>query len=234
MAQIPLLDTPYAAYLGAAQLFELQGEMDALHHPDEFQFRTVHLASELWLRLAAAELERAAGALDGDLPLVGLRRLERAGQALGLLVDQLSILETMAVSDYHQFRLALGNASGLQSPGYALVRRAAKPLLQAFAGALERRGAALADVYRRHEEAGLLELHLVGEKLYAIDVSLNRFLYGHLLTARRFLGDTAAGTGGKAVDYLRGGVEHVLFAPLWEVRGAIASEFGSVYAGGEG
>lgn len=201
MTHTDLLRAPYAEYLGLEQLFDLQGEIDRLNHPEEFQFRTVHLISELWLRLVSTEMTRAAGALSAGDWLLATRLLHRCNATLNLLVAQLGLLETMLVADYDAFRAALGEASGLQSPGYLAIRRGAAPLSEAFNAA-----AASAD------QSDLGELR---ELLLSLDMAVQRFLMGHWQIARRFIGDGGAGTGGRGVDYLRGGVERSLFPALW-------------------
>ncbi|CAN5758456.1 hypothetical protein BH23CHL2_BH23CHL2_06720 [soil metagenome] len=58
-AAASLLDSPYARYLEVAALYEIQGAdpaTDSLRQPEELLFRTIHLVSELWLRLAGAEI----------------------------------------------------------------------------------------------------------------------------------------------------------------------------------
>lgn len=227
MSRSSLLDAPYARYLGLDQLFALQGDADDLSHPDEFQFRTVHLASELWLRLIQTELGRAGAELEGDRPDLAGRLLHRATRAADLLVDGLGLLETMTPADYHVFRVQLGDASGLQSPGYAAVRREARRLWSAFAAALDRAGASLVGLYEGHREAGTAPLHDLAEALVDLDTAMGRFRYRHLEVARRFLGDHAAGTGGQGVDFLRGNLERDLFPELWTVRGDLAARAGA-------
>lgn len=203
MARSDMLHAPYGEYLGLEQLFALQGEITSLTHPDEFQFRTVHLVSELWLRFVATEMERTTAALREQQWTLVTRLLQRCNATLNLLVAQLGLLETMTRADYNAFRGALGEASGLQSPGYQLIRREAKALYAAFAAARE----------PSSDDEGL---HYTAELLLSLDMALNRFLTGHLQIARRFIGDGGAGTGGQGVDYLRGGVERALFPELWK------------------
>lgn len=227
MARSDILDAPYARYLGLDRLFAVQGEVDALHHPDEFQFRTVHLVSELWLRLIETEMTRAAADLDADRVLPAGRLIRRAGTAADLLVEQLSLLETMSPADYHAFRVELGDASGLQSPGYIAVRRTANRLWSAYAEALARSGADLPIVYERHDEPGLAPLHDVAEGLVNLDAAIGRFRQRHLQIALRFLGEDTLGTGGQGIDFLRRTLEHQLFPDLWHVRGEIARRAGA-------
>jgi tryptophan 2,3-dioxygenase len=80
-----LLNTPYAEYLGLDQLFSIQDAKSAsaeLHHPEEVIFRSVHLSSELWLRLAGYEIERATAALAPEKVFAGARLVRRSRMSL--------------------------------------------------------------------------------------------------------------------------------------------------------
>lgn len=228
-----LLDSPYAEYLGVQTIYRVQaGELADvdLHHPEELVFRTVHMVSELWLRLASAELERATAAMSADLPqAVHLGR--RATVALEQVIDATRLLATMPASEYHQFRIYLGDASGLQSPGYAYLRQTAK----AAAGALDEvvgDDDQLFDLYQNHRDD---PRYALCETLLELDATIDRFRGQHLQIARRFLGELTAGTGGQGIPYLRGNVGQTYFPRLWELRTRIAEVHGATsYGYGEG
>lgn len=198
-----LIHSHYAKYLGLEELFGLQGQINELNHPEEFLFRSVHLVSELWLRLVETDMQRITLALQEEQWLLALRLLHRCNSTMNLLVTQLGLLETMPVADYNAFRGALGNASGLQSPGYSALRSGAKPLAAAFTAAQATPG----------DNPMFAELR---ESLVSFDLATQRFLMGHWQIARRFIGEGGAGTGGQGVDYLRGGIERALFPTLWQ------------------
>lgn len=222
-----LLDTPYARYLQLDELFDIQAaatEGHRLHHPEEVLFRSVHMSSELWLRLASYELERARDALAASHVTHATRLIERAVMSVDRVVEATGMLETMPAADYHVFRVHFGEASGLQSPGYAYLRREAREL----AAALD---ALVAD------DDELLALYTTGrgdprydlcEALLDLDATLDRFRQLHVQIARRFLGEATGGTGGtQGVAYLRGNVGHQLVPRLWAVRERLANEAGS-------
>ncbi len=214
MASTDDLDTAYAEYLGAAELFALQGTPASCTHPEEVQFRSVHLVSELWLNLIAMELARTAASLDADELATAARLLRRCVDVGALLNDQLRLLESMPLRDYHAFRAALGTASGLQSPGYRRVHQQARPLWQAFERACERQGHTPSALYR----SGAEELIGLAELIASLDATMQRFLAGHLQIAERFLGEHMPGTGGQGIDYLRKGLARHLFPSVWKLR----------------
>ena len=56
--------TDYERYLRTDELLALQKPADASAHRDELLFQIIHQTSELWLKLAAAEVETAIERLE--------------------------------------------------------------------------------------------------------------------------------------------------------------------------
>lgn len=223
-----LLDSPYARYLDLETLFDIQiadrGSLP-LHHPEEVLFRSVHLSSELWLRLAGYELERTRAAMDAGAVLPAARLARRAVGSIELVTENTGMLESMAAADYHAYRIHFGEASGLQSPGYAFVRRQCREL----AGALDRLvgdDEALFALYTGPRDDPRYDLC---QACLDLDATLDRFRSLHLQIARRFLGEMTAGTGGsQGVDYLRRNLGQQLFPRLWDIGDRIARAAGAV------
>lgn len=225
-----LLDSPYARYLELETLFDIQvaaRDDQLLHHPEEVLFRSVHMSSELWLRLAGHELERAEAAASAGATLAATRLIVRAAESVERVSENTGMLESLAASDYHVYRVHFGEASGLQSPGYAYVRRQCREL------------AGLLDQLVPDDDA-LFALYTTGrpdplydfcQSLLNLDAALDRFRARHLQIARRFLGEMTAGTGGQGVDYLRRGLGHTLFPRLWDVGDRIARTSGATAYG---
>jgi tryptophan 2,3-dioxygenase len=222
-----LLDTPYAIYLNLEEVFDIQvvaTENAVLHHPEEVLFRSVHLSSELWLRLAGYEIERARDALNADLIIHATRLVNRARMSVERVMEGTRMLETMPAAEYHQFRIHLGGASGLQSPGYAYLRRECRSLSTVLDDKIGDDDAlfALYSTGRMQPEYDLCEA------LLDLDATLDRFRALHLQIAERFLGETTQGTGGQGVGYLRQNVGHRLFPRLWALRERLANDAGAV------
>lgn len=222
-----LLDTPYAEYLNLDTVFDIQvaalgpGE---LHHPEEVLFRTVHLSSELWLRFAGYDVEKARAAMEtGDI-ISATRLVRRVTISVTRVTEATGVLDTMAAADYHVFRIHFGGASGLQSPGYAYLRREGRTLA-ALLDKLVGDDNALFDLYTtgRHD----LRYDLC-EALLDLDACLDRFRTRHLQIAERFLGEATEGTGGQGVGFLRQNIGSRLFPRLWALRERIADASGAV------
>jgi tryptophan 2,3-dioxygenase len=226
-----LLDSPYARYLNLEIVFDIQvaeTEGSQLRHPEEVLFRTVHVSSELWLRLAGYELDRAVAAMRAGQLMAATRLARRAEQSITMVIEATGLLEGMAAPDYHQFRIYFGEASGLQSPGYAYVRNVCRAVATAF-DALVGDDDALFNLYTARRDDPLYDL---SEALLDLDAGLDRFRARHLQIARRFLGELTVGTGGTAgIEYLRKNMGHELFPRLWAVRDQIARASGAVSSG---
>lgn len=225
-----LLESPYAQYLDVATLYTIQGAEPAtgeLREPEELLFRTIHLVSELWLRLAGAEIERSMVEVDaGDLGRA-IRLIRRADEAVQRVTDATQMFRAMPAAEYHHFRLALGSASGLQSPGYAYIRLVANRLAET-----------LDDLVGDDDELFVIYTEEIDSPVYAfcealldLDTSLDRFRASHVHIAQRFLGDMTEGTGGQGVAFLRNHLGQQHFPRLWALRSRLADATGAVSYG---
>ena len=225
-----LLDSPYAQYLEVATLYGIQGaepETGQLREPEELLFRTIHLVSELWLRLAGAEIERAMEEVDaGDLGRAA-RLIRRADDSVQRVTDATRMFQSMPAAEYHRFRTALGSASGLQSPGYAYVRLVGNKLAEALDELIPDDD----ELFRIYMEEIDSPRYAICEALLDLDTSLDRFRASHVHIAQRFLGDSTEGTGGQGVAYLRNHLGQQHFPRLWELRARLADASGAVSYG---
>src|SRR5262245_48349197 len=93
---------------------------------DEMLFIITHQAYELWFKQILFELDRIQGVFAGDVVddraigsvVLGLGRI---AEILRLLIQQLSVLETMTPLDFLDFRDLLFPASGSQSLQFRLI-----------------------------------------------------------------------------------------------------------------
>src|SRR5438270_513242 len=104
--------TDYEKYIRTEELLALQKPADRLSCHDELQFQIVHQVAELWMKLCEHELVFAAAHLRDGGTARALRALQRVRHLQVLLIDQLTLLDTMAPRDYMTIREALGRGSG--------------------------------------------------------------------------------------------------------------------------
>ncbi len=213
--------TDYERYLHTDELLALQKSAAELLHKDEMTFMVVHQSSELLLKGAAFELNRALEHLERADFANSARLIRRANQLLEPPIGLLHILETITPYDYHIIRAGLGHGSGLDSPGFLSLLHIGPRLGQAFHDQLKGAGIGLDDLYRNHEE--FFGLHDVAERLVDFDERLQLFRFHHLKLAERIIGGRVVGTMGTPVEVLQQRMEHWLYKDLWDIRNHITS-----------
>ncbi|MEO8967858.1 MAG: tryptophan 2,3-dioxygenase family protein [Solirubrobacteraceae bacterium] len=223
----PVLPGPgasdYERYLRTDELLALQREPAQQLHRDELLFQTVHQSSELWLKLACAEVQQAAELIDADRIGPAGRLLRRAVLCLQYVTAQLDMLDQLNPWEYHQIRLALGHGSGFDSPGFRQVARVTPVLSGAFDRALERAGAPLTEIYRRPDEFdGLYDL---AELLTDWDERITTWRSRHYGIVMRAIGEETVGTQGTPVPVLGKLVAQRRLPRLWEVRSRLVELF---------
>ncbi|MQA75419.1 MAG: tryptophan 2,3-dioxygenase [Solirubrobacterales bacterium] len=206
----------YERYLRTDELLALQKTPAEQVHRDELLFQTVHQSSELWLKLAAAEVEEATRLVDGDDLGGAIRLLRRASLCLRLITDQLEMLEHMSPWEYQEVRKVLGHGSGFDSPGFVGLREVAPGLGRAFRAALGRSGLELTELYvraREHED-----LYQLAEMLIEWDERVSVWRYRHYKVISRVIGAHVVGTQGTPVEVLGKLIQQSFYPELWEVR----------------
>jgi tryptophan 2,3-dioxygenase len=212
----------YERYLRTDELLALQKSANELLHQDELTFQVVHQASELLMKGAVFELERALGHIsEGDFPNAA-RLMRRANMQLDYPIGLLHVLETITPYDYHLIRAGLGHGSGLDSPGFLALLHIGPRLGQAFYHQLQEAGLSVDDLYRRHAE--FFGLHDVAECLLDFDERMHLFRFHHLKLAQRIIGGGVVGTMGTPVEVLHQRMEHLFYKELWDVRNHITAK----------
>ena len=213
----------YERYLRTDELLALQKPREAMLHPDELTFQVIHQSSELLMKAAAWELERARQYIEQGDHGNASRLIRRANLELDFPIDMLHILETITPYEYHVIRAGLGHGSGLDSPGFVALLHIGPRLGEAFFAQLERAGLSVDGLYRRHGE--FFALHELAEDLLEFDSRMQLFRYQHLKLAQRIIGGQVIGTMGTPVEVLKQRMEHgTLYKPLWDVRNEITAK----------
>ncbi len=211
----------YERYLRTDELLALQKKPAELLHPDEMTFQVVHQASELLMKGAAFELERALQYVtEGDFQNAP-RLIRRANTELEYPISLLHVLETITPYDYHIIRGGLGHGSGLDSPGFLALLHIGPRLGHAFDQQLQKNHLTVDDVYRRHTE--FFGLHDLAERMLDFDERMHLFRFHHLKLAQRIIGGGVIGTMGTPVEVLHQRMEHLFYKELWDIRNQITA-----------
>lgn len=232
----------YGSYLKIPELLSLQQILSDEH--DELLFIVAHQVYELWFRVVLHELEGARSNIDADDLFTAVHRLQRILVIERLLVEQISVLETMSPQDFLAFRYKLSPASGFQSvqfreieflsglknPGYLarlevspeekarLEKRLAEPsLADALKSLIERRGSpSLVDIYKDRERYG--DVFSLCEALLDHDETFAEWRMRHVLMVERQIGSKPGTGGSSGARYLRSTLDKRFFPDLWELR----------------
>ena len=207
----------YERYLRTDELLALQKTAAEAAHRDELLFQTVHQVSELWLKLAACEVEEAARLVHDRELHAALRLLRRAHDAMKGVIAALDMLEHMSPWEYtSSIRPVLGHGSGFDSPGFREVRRVSPILGDAFHRVRRERGLSTVDVYRRGREHE--DLYLLAEALTEWDERVTLWRIRHFKVVERIIGGEVVGTQGTPVELLGRLIHTRMYSELWDVR----------------
>jgi tryptophan 2,3-dioxygenase len=105
----------YGGYLQVGHLVKLQELQSDPPQHDELLFIIIHQVYELWFKQLLHELDAVRARIDQDQPLGAHRLLRRCFEIQRVLIEQITVLETMTPNDFLTFRDRLMPASGFQS-----------------------------------------------------------------------------------------------------------------------
>jgi tryptophan 2,3-dioxygenase len=223
----------YGSYLRLDELTALQQLLSDPAQHDELLFIIIHQVYELWFKQLLHELNAILARLNGGEALGAQRLLRRCIEIERVLIQQLTVLETMTPNDFLRFRDHLMPASGFQSTQFReLERICGSEVFTAFLELLRKRGTALpagdeeaarlarvrelVHIYQRPD--GQYDLYLLCEALVEFDELFMLWRVHHVQMVERMIG-AKPGTGGSAgVGYLRSTLDRKFFPELWDVR----------------
>ncbi len=145
----------YGKYLRVPELLRLQTLLSDPQAHDELLFIVVHQAYELWFRQILFELESVREHLFAAEVRSARHYLGRIHAIERVLIEQLSVIETMSPQEFLEFRHNLAPASGFQSVQFREVEAISglqEPGLAVHLGATPEE---LARLHRRHAEPTL-------------------------------------------------------------------------------
>src|SRR5579863_9848603 len=122
----------YEVYLNTQALLACQKPFDAFCNPDELQFQIVHQVEELWMKLLAYTLLDVDDYIQQENTNRVITLFRRVHSIEKMMIEQLSLLETMSPKEYQEIRLQLGNGSGQESPGFRTLLKMPHLLWQSF------------------------------------------------------------------------------------------------------
>lgn len=208
--------TDYERYLRTDELLSLQKTPAEMFHRDELLFQTVHQSTELWLKLAAWEVEGAIECMRYRRLGEAIRMLHRATDCVDLITHQLHMMEHMSPWDYQSIRRGLGHGSGFGSPGFNRINELPPKLWDAFESLLKEQGLGVVELYQRGPE--FAELFQLAELLIKWDGRVTLWRLHHFKVVERVIGGAVVGTAGTPIEVLNRILHKRRFPALWDAR----------------
>lgn len=223
----------YGSYLHVDDLTSLQKMLSDPPQHDELLFIIIHQVYELWFKQLLHELEAILARLRAGEALGAQRLLRRCIEIERVLIQQLTVLETMTPNDFLTFRDHLMPASGFQSGQFRqLEKLCGSDLFGGFLEMLRARGfelpagdedaarlarvRELVRIYQRPD--GQYDLYLLCEALVEFDELFMLWRVHHVQMVERMIGSKPGTGGSSGVSYLRSTLDRKFFPELWEVR----------------
>ncbi|MGA8229926.1 MAG: tryptophan 2,3-dioxygenase family protein [Candidatus Acidiferrales bacterium] len=218
----------YELYLNTKALLSCQKDFKEFCNPDELQFQVVHQVEEMWMKLIAYTLLDIDDYIQQENTNRILTLFRRVHIAQRLMIDELSLLETMSPKEYQEIRGRLGNGSGQESPGFRSLLRMHTPLWQSFQTTyLDKHGLNIEKIY--NSEYTHSDAYVVAEAFAEFDELFQRFRAVHMQLIMRTIGLGAKSLKGRAVELLNEGMRIRFFPELWEIRSQMTDTWGGKY-----
>ena len=216
---LPILEgegsNDYTRYMKTDLLLSLQRTPEQLLHRDEILFQIVHQSTELWLKLNHHELSEAILHLKHKNISSATALLQRSAFGIELITQQLEMLKFMTPADFQGVRPALGNGSGLESPGWQSLQKIGEELNRQFESLTKDLQLNLTQIYTNKTHSDLFNLM---EALVDWDEKVSLWRVRHYKIAVRTIGLDTVGTKGKPIEKLTRLINFEFFPTLWRVR----------------
>jgi tryptophan 2,3-dioxygenase len=211
----------YELYLNTPKLLRCQKEFSDLVNEDELQFQIVHQVEELWMKLIGYTLLDIHDQIEKKKTNKVLTLFSRVHKLLGMMTEQLSLLETMSPFDYQK-------GSGQESPGFQVLLHTYEPLYAAFEQHyLKAAGLTVEMIY--NSRYSHCDAYMVAEALAEYDELFQKFRFHHIQLIHRSIGLGAKSLKGRSVSMLDEGLRKTFFPALWEIRNQMTDSWGASY-----
>jgi tryptophan 2,3-dioxygenase len=222
--------TDYEKYLRTVELLGLQKPLSEQVSPEELLFQVTHQTAELWMKQAIHELDKILVCLpEGDL-WQSHRSFRLVVGILKLLIQQVDLMgQNLSIVEYVQIRTALGQGSGMESPGFNYLLAYPPKLWEAFSGVLQSRDVSLASVYKNYRNH--LDLHTLAEDMMDYDDYFHKWRTHHFDLVSRTIGVESNSLKGIPTQVLQRGVIERCFPQLLAFRSELTNESALAYGG---
>ena len=222
--------TDYEKFIRTTELLGLQKPKSELVSPEEMLFQITHQASELWMKEMMHDLDRVLVFMNKDELGMASRSFRLVADCQRLLVAMVDLLaRNLSIVEYARIRTALGQGSGMESPGFNWLLEYPEKIWAAFTGVMQRRGATLQEIYADYPCH--IELHTLAENLVDFDDLFHQWRTHHFAMVARTIGMDSNSLKGIPTQVLQRGVVSRFFPDLLALRSEITNESKLAYGG---
>lgn len=222
--------TDYEKYLRTPELLALQKPIGEMVSPEELLFQVTHQSSELWMKLMLHELERVVHFMDEDKILMAVRSFRLINDCQRVLMLSIDLIgQHISIVEYGKIREALGQGSGMESPGFNWLLQFPERLWESFSRLLERHGKTIREIYTEYEAN--IELHTLSEALLDYDDLFHKWRSHHYALVARTIGLESHSLKDLSVQVLTKGIKTRFFPELLDLRSTLTNESGLAYGG---
>lgn len=219
--------TDYEKYIRTEELLNLQKKDSELCNDDELTFQVVHQIAELHFKLIIQAIHLTAKALRANEISKAIDQLRRINLHMKQLPEVFNMVKVIRPIDYHTIRLALGQGSGQDSPGFNEIVKLGPTLWEPFSKVLEAKQLTPLKVHQSPDQHPDL-FHLMQE-LIRFDEGFQSFRHHHIQLVKRMIGLETNSLKGIPAKMLHRGVHFEFYPVLWKVISELTDWTGSSY-----
>jgi tryptophan 2,3-dioxygenase len=219
--------TDYEKYIRTEELLSLQKKDSELCTDDELTFQVIHQISELHFKLIIQAIGLTDKALRSKELSKALDQLSRINIHVKHLPEVFNMVKVIRPIDYHTIRLALGQGSGQDSPGFNEILKLGPSLWEPFSNILEEEKLTLMEIHQSPDLHPAL-FNLIQE-LIRFDENFQSFRHHHVQLVKRMIGLETNSLKGVPAKMLHRGVHFEFYPELWKVISELTDWTGSSY-----
>lgn len=217
----------YEKYIRTEELFALQKKDDQLACDDELTFQVIHQIAELHFKLAIQYMQLAKKHLESGNVDSATTQIRRINLHLKHLPEVFNMVKVINPIDYHTIRLALGQGSGQDSPGFNQILKEGPTLWEPFEKLLQAKNLTVLELHQKPQEHH--DLFSLMQELTQFDESFQSFRYHHLQLVRRMIGLETNSLKGVPAQMLQKGIRFEFYPVLWKAISELTDWTGSSY-----
>ncbi|KGP70859.1 tryptophan 2,3-dioxygenase family protein [Pontibacillus yanchengensis] len=217
----------YEKYIKTEELLTLQKPEQDLSCQDELTFQTIHQIAELHFKLMIQYIHIAHEHMTNGEVDAATDQIRRVNMHLDHLPNVFDMVKVISPNDYHTIRLALGQGSGQDSPGFNEVLRLGPTLWEPFDQILQTHHLTPLAIHQQPEAHP--SLFNLMQSMIRFDENFQSFRHQHLQLVRRMIGLQTNSLKGIPAQMLEKGVKYEFYPKLWESICALTDWTGSSY-----